>query len=333
MMLRCIAIPLSDVTSVGAARRAGLNLGVSLGFNAVKNGELGIIITEAARNAVLHGGGGLLFMSAERINSCARAEVLALDRGPGIKDLVRAFQDGYSTAGTPGTGLGAIRRLASTCDVFSSAGGTAIVATVVQGEATGATPALEIGTVLVPFPGETVCGDGIAWVQEPNRTAALMVDGLGHGLQAAEAADEAIATFHQHAKKQPGEIVGRIHDALRKTRGAAVAVAEILTDQGSLNYAGVGNISGSVLAGSKLRSLISHNGTAGHQVIRIQEFKSEWPSTGVLILHSDGLQTRWDLSKYPGLLQRHPTVIAGVLVRDHSRGRDDASVLVVKERG
>jgi anti-sigma regulatory factor (Ser/Thr protein kinase) len=331
-MFQCICVTLSDVTSVGEARRAGLNLGARLGFNEVKNGELGIIITEAARNAVLHAGGGLLLVSGEHAQPWAKVEVLALDRGPGIKDLVQAFQDGYSTAGTPGTGLGAIRRLGTAVDVFSNPAGTAALATVVQGQTPAENNPLEIGKVVAPYPGEIVCGDGITWFQELDRTVAMVVDGLGHGLQAAEAAEEAISTFHQHAKKEPAEILSRIHDALKKTRGAAVAVAEIRTSQGTITYAGLGNISGSVLAGAKLRSLISHNGTAGHQMTRIQEFKVEWPASGVLIMHSDGLHSRWDLSKYPGLLQRHPTIIAGVLLRDYRRERDDASVLVVKER-
>jgi anti-sigma regulatory factor (Ser/Thr protein kinase) len=332
MMFQCVAIPLSDNTSVGEARRAGLTLGASLGFNTVKNGELGIIITEAARNAVLHGGGGMLIVSGERSNTSARADVLALDRGPGIKDVVRAFEDGYSTAGTAGTGLGAIRRLGSACDVFSATGGTAVMVSVAQGKEAGAENVLEIGKVLAPFPGETLCGDGIAWAQEPQRTAVMVVDGLGHGPHAAEAADEAIATFYRQPQAAPGEILHNIHDALKKTRGAAVAVAEIRPLAGVLTYAGLGNIAASVVAGDKSRSMISHNGIAGHQMHRIQEFKVEWPASGLFIMHSDGLQTRWDLSRYPGLTRRKAALIAGVLLRDYRRERDDASVLVVKER-
>jgi len=97
-------------------------------------------------------------------------------------------------------------------------------------------------------------------------------------------------------------------------------------------YAGVGNISAAILSGGASRSLVSHNGTLGVAVPRIQEFKSEWPSNGVLVLHSDGLQSRWDLSSstYPGLLARHPALIGGALLRDFRRQRDDASVVVVK---
>ena len=330
-MFLSAAVPLIDITSVSEARRAGLNLGAALGFNEVKNGELGIIITEIARNAVLHGKGGMLIVNGKRSPSASRADVLALDRGPGIKDIVRAFQDGYSTAGTPGTGMGAIRRLAASVDLFSSNAGTAFTCGVVQGEM-AATSTLEIGEVLAPYPGELVCGDGAAWTQDPQRTTVMLVDGLGHGIGAAEAAEEAVATFQKHSSKEAGEILSYVHDALKKTRGAAVSVAEIHPHAGALTYAGIGNISAAVIMGEKSRSLISHNGTAGHQVHRIQEFKVEWPSHSVLIMHSDGVNTRWDLSAYPGLINRKPIIIAGVLLRDFRRERDDASVLVVKEQ-
>ena len=207
-----------------------------------------------------------------------------------------------------------------------------MVATVVQGEAAGPENVLEIGKALSPYPGEILCGDGVAWVQEPRRTMVMMADGLGHGPHAAEAAQEAIASFHQHSGKAPGEILSRIHDALKKTRGAAVAMAEIRPHESVLTYVGIGNISATVLTAGKTRSLISYNGIAGHQLHKIQEFKVEWPAGSVLVMHSDGLQTRWDLSRYPGLARRHAGLIAGVLLRDFRRDRDDGSVLVVKER-
>ena len=107
-------------------------------------------------------------------------------------------------------------------------------------------------------------------------------------------------------------------------------MAEVRTLAGTLTYAGVGNISGSILSHTLSRSLVSHNGTLGHVMARVQEFKVEWPKDGILVMHSDGLQSRWDPSRYPGLLARQPALIAGVLLRDFRRERDDASVLVLK---
>ena len=87
---------------------------------------------------------------------------------------------------------------------------------------------------------------------------------------------------------------------------------------------------GVLLAGGSSRSLVSHNGTLGMSSPQIQEFRSEWPPDAMLVMHSDGLQSSWDLSSYAGLASRHPAVIGGALLRDFRRQRDDASVVVVK---
>ena len=128
------AIPLSDFSSTAEARRAGARMAASLGLNETKSGEMAIVITEAARNAVVYGGGGQLLLSGIKSRNETRMEIVALDRGPGIADLSLALQDGYSTGGTPGTGLGAIQRTAEVFDVFSNAKGTAIFARIEQTE-------------------------------------------------------------------------------------------------------------------------------------------------------------------------------------------------------
>ena len=79
------------------------------------------------------------------------------------------------------------------------------------------------------------------------------------------------------------------------------------------------------------RSVVSHHGTAGGAARRIQEFTYPWKGGDILVLHSDGLGSHWTLAGYPGLAQRHPALIAGVLYRDHRRGRDDTTVVVVRE--
>lgn len=325
-------VSLSDFSSTAEARRIGARMALSLGLNEKKSGETAIVITEAARNAVVYGGGGQLLLSGIKSKHETRMEILALDRGPGIADLSRALQDGYSTGGTPGTGLGAIKRMAEAFDVFSNAKGTAIFARIEQSEneQRSQKSSVELAGLVSPIAGETASGDNLAWEINGDRCMVMMADGLGHGPQAAEAADEAVRVFRAHSSESPASLISRMHDALKKTRGAAAAIAEVRTLAGTLIYAGVGNISGSILSSTLSRSLVSHNGTLGHVMARVQEFKVEWPKDGVLVMHSDGLQSRWDLSRYPGLLARQPALIAGVLLRDFRRERDDASVLVLK---
>jgi hypothetical protein len=110
-----------------------------------------------------------------------------------------------------------------------------------------------------------------------------------------------------------------------------VAVAELLWSQHLVRYAGVGNILGRIVSGESIRGMASHNGTLGLEARKIQELSYPWPDDGLIILHSDGLASRWDLEDYPGLRARHAALIGGVLFRDHNRIRDDSAVVVVRK--
>ena len=156
----------------------------------------------------------------------------------------------------------------------------------------------------------------------------LVVDGLGHGPLAAEAAHVVVQACRQHHTRAP-ELLAAAHTAAQGTRGAAVGVAEINTATQTLRFAGVGNIAGVVGTATGSRGLASHNGIVGHNMRRPQAFTAPWSPEAVVVLHSDGLQTRWRLDAYPGLARRQPSLIAGVLYRDFTRGRDDVTVLVV----
>ena len=158
----------------------------------------------------------------------------------------------------------------------------------------------------------------------------MVVDGLGHGLAAADAAQAALRTFRSHATLPPAQLIEAIHSALRATRGAAVAIAEINHDKQQTQYCGVGNVAGVIVTPTTRYGLVSHNGIVGHEVRKIQEFTYPWPEQALLVMHSDGLMSRWDLAAYPGLLTRHPSVISGVLYRDFTRGRDDVAVVMAK---
>jgi anti-sigma regulatory factor (Ser/Thr protein kinase) len=317
----------TDESSVGEVRRTAQFAAQRLELDETRSGELALLATEVSRNTLIHGGGGQVIFLGTGNGQGQFVRILAMDKGSGISNIADAMSDGYSTAGTMGGGMGAMKRMADKLEVFTGPNGT-----IVMIELGMVAPSNEplIAGIALPYPGERVCGDGWCAHQTPDRTMVLITDGLGHGLGAAEAAREALATFKKRLDLGPGEILSYMHDALRKTRGAVAAVAEIRPKDNRLVYAGVGNISGVVLAGADSQSLVSHNGTLGITAPRIQEFRSNWSPDAVLVLHSDGIQSKWDLSPYRGLLARHPAVISGALLRDFRRQRDDASVLVVK---
>jgi len=189
---------------------------------------------------------------------------------------------------------------------------------------------LEVGAVCLPMTGEEVCGDAWAIHRFADRIVLMVVDGLGHGLLASEASALAVRMFDKYSGRAPAEIIELIHGSLKATRGAVAAVAEIICSRRVVRYAGAGNISGLLVVGSGSRNMISHNGTLGAEVRKIQEFTYPLSEGALLVMHSDGLATRWSLADYPGLLGKHPAIIAGILFRDHGRGRDDATVVVVR---
>jgi anti-sigma regulatory factor (Ser/Thr protein kinase) len=312
-------------------RRAAVALGNAAGFDEEHQGRAALVATELATNLAKHAKRGEVVLRSLTASEGSGIEILALDRGPGIADLARCLQDGFSTTGTAGAGLGAIGRLSNLFDVSSVPNvGTAIVARIAS-KTESARPTMELGVVCLPMHGESVCGDGWTVESSPQRTAILSVDGLGHGLLAATAAHEAIRVFREARGTDPAEIIHSLHAALRPTRGGAAIVAVIDHANRVLRFAGIGNIAGVIIAMGRRQGLVSLSGTLGHSVRKVQTFEYAWPVGATLVLHSDGLGSQWDLTRYPGLAARHPALAAGVLYRDFRRERDDVTVLVVRD--
>lgn len=327
--LQDIALPVTDASQVSEARRSVAERTAALHFSSRTGGEVAIIVTEMAGNLVKHAGGGELLVRTIGAAANPGIELLALDRGRGM-DVGRCLVDGYSTASSPGTGLGAIRRLSSSSDFYSVTDrGSAVLATIWSHSAPVAGK-WSVGGVNVPLQGEEICGD--AWVVRFRDQAidAMLVDGLGHGPEAAKAAAAAARAFLSGTSRTPAQHLASADDALVATRGAAMGVALIDLRRSEVTFAGVGNTVGIVATGPVRQNLVSFGGIVGQRNIPRREFTVPWSPESIYIAHSDGIGTRWNLDTYPGLSERHPTIIAGILYRDFARGRDDASVLVIQ---
>ena len=263
-------------------------------------------------------------------------ELLALDTGPGMAHVAQCLQDGYSTAGSPGTGLGAITRLASLWDLYSVPGqGTALLAQVVHRRvalAPGAAPPrcagpLAVGVVCVPYPGETVCGDAWMVAQQEERCLMLVVDGLGHGPVAAEAAHAVVQACRQHHTRTPEELLAAAHTAARARAVQPLAWPRSIRPRRPCASLGWATSPGS--CGRRPGVAVWPRIMGLSDTMRRRQAFTAWSPEAVVVLHSDGLQTRWRLDAYLGLARRQPSLIAGVLYRDFTRGRDDVTVLVV----
>ncbi|ALL63337.1 Phosphoserine phosphatase rsbX [Paraburkholderia caribensis MBA4] len=350
---------IADASSVAFARRGANDAAQKGALNETDLGRVALIVTETATNILKHAQHGELLVRVLPSDTAGTladgVEIIAFDKGPGMQDVQLAFRDGSTTAGSPGTGLGAIRRLSEELSVYSQPNlGTVLRAVVrsrsVKERAGRAAAGTDIGGVCVPYPGESVCGD--AWGIEADRDGLTitLADGLGHGPDAHVAAAAAVDVARRRAGRSPAALMELAHGALRPTRGAAVAIARLDLARSQLVFTGTGNIAASVfntgkpalVGGASLSAgtaasgardtwqLTSRNGIVGHTMRDSQEFEVAWTRDALLILHSDGIGTRWDLAAYPGLHLQPAVMIAAVLYRDFSRRRDDATVVVVK---
>jgi anti-sigma regulatory factor (Ser/Thr protein kinase) len=319
---------IADPSQVSAARRAAADFARASGFDETATGRIALVATEMATNLLKHAAAGEIVIDNFADRDGAGLELMSIDKGPGIADLGLALADGFSTAGSSGNGLGAVRRQCDQFAIWSRPGlGTAAVARF-QRHASSGTVAL--GAVVQPYPGETVCGDGWVFGAAAAGPTLLMVDGSGHGPLAALAVEAATKVFQGNFNGDCTRVMEDIHGALAPTRGATAAIARIDIAQRLVRYVGIGNIAGVVVSQGAMRRMVSHNGTAGHIAPRIREFTYPWTGSATVILHSDGLSAKWDLDAYPGLAASHPSLIAGVLFRDYRRGRDDASIVVMR---
>jgi anti-sigma regulatory factor (Ser/Thr protein kinase) len=327
------AFRISDRSNVAEVRRAAGARARELGWSATACGETEIVATELATNVMKHAREGLVALAAP--DADGPLLVVAIDRGPGIADLARSFADGFSTAGSSGTGLGAIRRLSYRTDVLSTPHGTVMIAELRNrgASADGAKQRpIRLAGFGVPKEGQSVNGD--AWAHRwLGHTLAIMVcDGLGHGYEASKAAERAIECFESDGWETPKEVLELANNTLRPTRGAAAAVAILDVAARRVRFCGVGNIVCGIVADDHAHHLVSHNGILG-AAPRIGEFDYEWRAGATLIMHSDGLASRWPLARWSGLWLRHPALIAGIVYRDLARGTDDAVVVVASEHG
>ncbi|HWT02127.1 MAG TPA: ATP-binding protein [Pyrinomonadaceae bacterium] len=344
------SVEIKDLAQVGTARRAVHRFASDLGFGETGLAELDIVVQEIGTNAARYATGGGWLHYASPLGEATGLELFYWDTGPGIYDLDRAIRDGVSTSGSLGSGLGAIRRLMDEFEVYSTlpvssrlsltqrrtSHGTALLARKWLGRGEdGATPvtdedARRFGVWSRPHPGEELSGDAYLICKRGRQTLLAVIDGLGHGHGAKEAADVAVEQLDEWMGEPLNEVLLGLHDGLRSTRGAVAGLVAIDHEAGRFSYAGVGNILVRVFNAPEHASPVSANGTLGARLGQLRVWSYEWSPAATLVMASDGLSASWDINSYPGILERSPQLLAGVLMRDYGRHADDATVLVAR---
>lgn len=341
---------IKDDSQVGAARRAVHRYASRVGFREEQLSDLDIVVQEMATNAVRYATSGGCLHWREAPGKEPGIELFYTDKGPGIYDLERALRDGVSTGGGLGSGFGAMRRLLDEFDAFSIPKGTTrrlsnarrtSHGTVILGRKWVDPPrdsevgrhrgaARRVGSWSRPRPGEELNGDTYFVSEHDGELLLAVIDGLGHGHGANEAARAAVETLEQWDGEPLEELVWGVHESLRATRGAVMGAVVVNRSRESFTYVGVGNIEVRLLGSTDPGRPVPSNGTLGARLQNVRVWPYRLAEGTTLVLASDGISATWDISSYPGLAAKSPQMLAGVLLRDFARSSDDATVLVYK---
>lgn len=307
-------------------------------FTERQAGEIDIVVAEITSNLIKHAGGGeILYRIQNTGDDGALFEIISIDKGQGITDTARMIKDGVSTTRTLGGGLGAINRLSSIFQLYSMPGWGTVLYSAISTTANKSLPPkpldVEIKAVCVDKPRETVCGDGYSVKHTASEIIVFFGDGLGHGERAQDAVNRAGDFILETTETEPVEILKQMHEKVRKTRGLVATVATCDMKRNEWTVCGVGNILTRVYTGVQYKTYLSYNGTLGLTIPRAMK-TSAFPveSNQQIVMCSDGIQSRWDLNRYPGILKYDTTVLAACIYKDFSRRIDDSSILIAKVR-
>jgi anti-sigma regulatory factor (Ser/Thr protein kinase) len=325
------SIDINESSQIGDARRQIVKFAHHHGFSEPNEARLGLICAELGTNLLKHTtSGGKLIVQGITQGDRIGIEVFSMDSGNGM-NVNECLKDGYSSTGTMGTGLGAVQRNSDSFDIYSERTKGAVVQALIWNTKNGKSAEQLHGGLTVPKSGELLSGDKWAIADLGSVAYCLLVDGLGHGIEAAEAANLAVKRFKENTSKPPTEIMRAMHKALRGTRGAVGAVAQIDKENNRLHFCGLGNIAGIVVGENERKHLTSMNGTIGYEARKFSEFTVPWSQDSLLVMHSDGLSSKTfeDIDSIRGL---SAPIIAAWLYQRYSKGSDDSTVLAFKEK-
>ncbi len=326
---------IDDRSLIPFIKREIHNLALQLGFTPHRAAETDIIIAELTSNLIKYAKEGELLYRAHHSDGHNQIEIYCIDHGVGIDNVVKIMNDGYSSSNTLGQGLGAIKRLSNDFHIYSMRNWGTIQYIKILDKSEIPEPPLLTGfnysTVRVNYPGEKICGDGyhIKYLKEGFQI--FVGDGLGHGANANEAVQQAIKAFKLTRQTEPSAILREIHEEVKKSRGLVATIATVNYKTETWNICGIGNINTRIYRGLENKTYTPYNGIIGHNIPRtLNSTTVPYEKHQIIVMHSDGLRTRWNLNDMTSIIKQNPGVIAAALYKDNIRGTDDATVLVGK---
>lgn len=332
-------IEVSKKFQIGIARREVCQFAKKIGFTEKNIAEIAIVVTELAENLVTHKAiNGKIIYSSFKNEKGHGIQLISKDDGPGISNIEAVMEDGYSTKGSLGFGLGAIKRLMSDFELSSNNGiekkliGTKIVTRkyVPQKRETYQDDAIRthFGIFTRSRFDEEYNGDGYFLKYFDGKTLAVVIDGLGHGINASEATVKAQQSLAENYDKPLSIIIGDLHERLKKTRGVAISLALINDAKCVLEYLGIGNVLTKQFNQKVSKTYVNYNGTVGHVLGSFRVLEYPWTKGSVLIMTSDGISSNYEPQNISVFWDKNPIIIANSILKNYGRTIDDATVLV-----
>jgi anti-sigma regulatory factor (Ser/Thr protein kinase) len=325
------ALPTIDEASVSAAREAVRAAGAGLGLDRTLIERVAIAASELVQNQLRHARGGRFAVRSVTRGGVPGLEILAADCGPGIAAPSAALAGPGPSPSSLGAGLEGARRMTHELDLDVRWGqGTCVRA---RAFAAPVPRRREVGVLGRALAGEPMSGDHAVFVREGEGVLVLaVIDGIGHGPLAEDAAAAAAAAFLAHRGSSPLLILEACDAALLGTRGAVMAVARIDEETGAVEHGGAGNVTSRIERFRRTHTLATSMTTLGTRGLKRKPMveTAAMAPDAALIMFTDGLTSRASLEGKAELLREHPIVIAERLMADHGRHNDDALVLVAR---
>ena len=345
--LRQIVIPINENYHVGIAIRKVSKLAEELGFSEIELSEISIVVSELANNLIKHEAiEGKIICSLIEEGTEKLIQIISEDKGPGISNVETVMEDGYSTNGSLGIGLGAIKRLMSDFRITSNIDnvkparynnnwsqiGTKIITKKYLSQrediANNSQRRTKFGIFSRSKYGEKYNGDTYFLKHFEDKAIAAVIDGLGHGQAASEASTIARLYLVENYKKPLDVIINGLHERLKGTRGVVISIALIDDKEGVLEYVGIGNVLTRIFNSTTPINPVKYSGCLGYILRNFRVFRYPWIKGNIIIMTSDGISERYVTNKYPNFFKKHPIIIASTILKEYGKAHDDATILV-----
>jgi len=327
------SFPAGDRSYFSLIKKEIHRLATEAGMKTERINQLDLIVAEMTSNLFKYSDDGELLLGVFANGGSPYIELISIDNGPGMINPARMMQDGVSTSNTLGHGLGSMKRLSDTFELYSQIGWGTIALSRVYNDPEKAKIKNEVimRPIVVFKPGEKTSGDGFVYKKTDKYLKMMLADGLGHGPEANLAVNEAAAAFKVFPDYSPTDTIRFIHSSIKKTRGAVINIIGYDFSRKVWSSVGVGNIALRMFGPVNFKNQMSYNGIVGHNIpgtMNDQDYPAD--EFNQVMLCSDGIKTRIDMARYPMMYKYDSAILAAAIYKDHARRNDDMSVVIAK---